>query len=76
MRAIGCGPINRIIFTDKFIQNRKDRDLFEPINSQNIFNNKLKKAGVFLNSNGLFHFSMSHTPTIINKIIKVIINES
>jgi glutamate-1-semialdehyde aminotransferase len=28
MSAIGCGPINRLIFTNKFIKNRKDRDLF------------------------------------------------
>ena len=76
MRVIGCGPINRIIFTDKFIKNRKDRDLFESLDSQKLFNNKLKKSGVFLNSNGLFHFSMSHTPKVVNKIIKTIINES
>jgi len=76
IRAIGCGPINRLIFTDKFIKNRKDRDKFEVLNAQKIFSDKLKKSGVFLNSNGLFHFSMSHTPKIINKIIKVIINES
>jgi len=76
MRVIGCGPLNRIIFTDKFVRNRKDRDLFEPINSQKLFTDKLKKSGVFLNNNGLFHFSMSHTPKIINKIVKIIINES
>lgn len=64
------------IKSDKFIKNRKDRDKFETLKAQKIFSNKLKKSGVFLNSNGLFHFSMSHTPKIINKIIKVIINGS
>ena len=76
IRAIGCGPINRLIFTDRFIKNRKDRDKFEAPNAQKIFSDKLKKSGVFLNGNGLFHFSMSHTPKVINKIIKVIIDES
>ncbi len=74
IRAIGCGPINRIIFTDKFIKNRKDRDKFEALDIQKIFSNNLKNSGVFLNSNGLFHFSMSHTPKVINKIIKTIID--
>ena len=76
MRVIGCGPLNRIIFTDKFIRNRKDRDLFEHVDSQRLFSTKLKEAGVFLNGNGLFHFSMSHSPKVINQIIKVIVNES
>ena len=76
IRAIGCGPINRLIFTDKFIKNRKDRDKFETLNAQKTFYVNLKNSGVFINSNGLFHFSMSHTPKVINKIIKVIKDES
>ena len=72
MRVIGCGPINRIIFTDKFIRNRKERDEFEPIDAQQIFSDKLKNVGVFLNGNGLFHFSMSHTPEVVTKIINKI----
>jgi len=76
IRAIGCGPINRLIFTDKFIKNRKDRDKFETPNAQKIFSDSLKKSGVFINGNGLFHFSMSHTLKVVNQIIKVIINES
>ena len=72
MRVIGCGPINRIIFTDKFIKNRKDRDAFEPINAQREFSRKLKEQGVFVNGNGLYHFSMSHTPEVINQLINII----
>lgn len=72
MRAIGCGPLSRIIFTDNFIKNREDRDNFEPEKAQEIFSNKLKKLGVFVNGNGLYHFSMSHTPKIIEKLIKII----
>jgi len=72
MRAIGCGPLSRIIFTDKFIKNRKDRDNFEPKNAQEMFSNKLKELGVFVNGNGLYHFSMSHTPEVIKELINII----
>jgi len=72
IRVIGCGAINRIIFTDKFIKNRKDRDRFEDINLQQKFYNKLKDNGVFVNTNGIIHFSMSHTSKIIDDIIKAI----
>ena len=68
MRVIGCGPINRIIFTDKFIRNREDRDSFEPENAQEAFSNRLKELGVFVNGNGLYHLSMSHTPKVIEKL--------
>jgi len=72
MRVIGCGAVNRIIFTDKFIKNRKDRDNFEPKNAQEMFSNKLKELGVFINGNGLYHFSMSHTPEVIKELINII----
>ena len=69
IRAIGCGPINRLIFTDKFIKNRKDRDLYEPKNGQTVFSEKLKDFGVFVNGNGLYHFSMSHTLKIVKELV-------
>ena len=72
MRVIGCGPLNRIIFTDKFIKNRKDRDNFESEKAQEMFSEKLKELGVFVNGNGLYHFSMCHTPKFIEKLIKII----
>lgn len=72
MRVIGCGPLSRIIFTDRFIRNREDRDNFEPKKSQATFADKLKKMGVFVNGNGLYHFSMSHTPEIIKDITDII----
>jgi len=72
MRIIGCGPLSRIIFTKKFIKNRKERDEHEPQNAQEDFSNELKKLGVFVNGNGLYHFSMSHTPDVVNKIIEII----
>jgi len=72
IRAIGCGPLSRLIFTDKFIKNRKDRDNLERENAQEIFSEKLKKMGVFVNDNGLYHFSMSHTPKVVKKLISAI----
>ncbi len=69
MRAIGCGAINRIIFTDKFIMNRKDRDLYEPTDAQSLFSERLRKENIFVNTNGLYHFSMSHTPKVMEKLI-------
>ena len=72
MRVIGCGAINRIIFTDRFIMNRKDRDLYEPAGAQLAFSERLKDNNVFVNGNGLYHFSMSHTPEVIEKLINCI----
>tara|TARA_B100000424_G_scaffold256743_1_gene237008 strand:- start:1070 stop:2233 length:1164 start_codon:yes stop_codon:yes gene_type:complete len=72
MRIIGCGPINRIIFTDKPIKNREDRDKFENVSLQKAFYERLKQNGVFINTNGIIHLSMCHTRKIIYKIINAI----
>jgi len=72
MRVMGCGPINRIIFTDKSIRNKKERDKFESSDAQKIFSDKLKELGVFVNTNGLYHFSMSHTTKIVEELIGLI----
>ena len=72
MRVVGCGPLNRIIFTDRFIRNRKDRDSFEPENAQEMFSGRLKELGVFVNGNGLYHLSMSHTPEVTTELINMI----
>lgn len=68
LKVIGCGPLNRIIFTDKFIKNRKERDELESKN-QNEFYDELRKNGIFVNGNRLFHFSMCHTEDVINQIV-------
>lgn len=72
MRAIGCGSINRLIFTSKFIKNKKERDESECENAQKEFSDKLKTLGVFVNGNGLYHFSMAHTQEIIKDLIAII----
>jgi len=73
MRVIGCGPLNRIVFTDKFIKNRRDRDNLELSEvKQSEFYNKLLKQGIFVNSNRLFHLSMCHSQDDVDKIIESI----
>ena len=69
---MGCGSLNRIIFTDRFIRNRRDRDKFEYKNAQQMFCSKLKESGVFVNGNGLYHFSMAHTPDVLRTLIAII----
>ena len=70
MQAIGCGPINRIIFTNKFIKNRKDRDRLETSSKQ--FYNILNSKGVFINTNGIIHLSMCHDVVVVKKLLKYI----
>ena len=72
MQAIGCGPVNRLVFTNKYIKSKKDRDLLET-QDQNSFYNKLKLNGVFINSNRIIQFSMSHTTEVIDKLVKCIV---
>ena len=72
IRAIGCGPLNRLVFTDKFIRNKKERDEFENSSIQNQFYETLQKEGVFVNTNRLFHFSMSHSREILEQTIEKI----
>lgn len=71
LKIMGCGPLNRIIFTNKFIKNRKERDEYESQN-QLQFYEELKKRGVFVNTNRLFHFSMCHTQNIVDEIVNKI----
>ena len=70
LRVMGCGSINRIIFTDKFIKNRKERDALESQNQEKFYSS-LQEEGVFINGNGLIHLSMCHLD-VINDIINAI----
>ena len=51
---------------------KKDRDKFEHKNAQETFSRKLKELGVFVNGNGLYHFSMSHTSVVVKELINII----
>ena len=73
MSVIGCGPLNRLVFTSKPIRNRKDRDTLESSEKeQKVFYDKLLKEGVFVNGNRLFHLSMCHSTSEVAKIVKAI----
>ena len=65
--VIGCGCVNRVIHTDKFIHNKRERDLYE--SSSLNFNRNLLKQNVFINTNGILHFSMSHNKGVVDRII-------
>ena len=68
-RAIGIGAINRLLHTDKFVKNRKDRDKFEDKN-QDEFYNKLLERGIFVNGNRIFHLSMCHSMKVMTEMIE------
>jgi glutamate-1-semialdehyde 2,1-aminomutase len=70
LRVMGCGSVNRIIFTDKIIKNRKERDAIESQNQEKFYT-KLQKEGVYINNNGLIHLSMCHL-NVIDDIINAI----
>ena len=70
IRVIGIGPLSRIVFTNHFIRNRKDRDRLESSQKkQTIFYNLLLENGVFVNGNRLFHFSMCHNEEVVQELI-------
>jgi glutamate-1-semialdehyde 2,1-aminomutase len=77
IRVFGCNSVNRLIFTDKPIRNRRERDLLESKN-QKQFYKSLVKEGIFINTNGIIHLSMCHLKLIdkiIHKIKKVSRND-
>ena len=70
IRVIGIGPLNRLVFTNHFIRNRKDRDRLESSQKkQTLFYNLLLENGVFVNGNRLFHLSMCHSEEVVQELI-------
>jgi len=76
MRVYGCGSINRIIFSDKPVRNRKERDSLETKNQKGFYE-LLLKEGLFVNTNGIINLSMCHMKVMDKMIhkIKKIVNE-
>ena len=73
MQMIGCNSISRIIFTNKFIANRRARDLYElPSRSQAIFRKLMVLNGVLHPTNGIIFLSFSHEGTHVEQIIEAI----
>jgi glutamate-1-semialdehyde 2,1-aminomutase len=71
MQVMGCGPVNKIIFTEKFIKNKKDKDKLEG-QGKKCFYDQLKLNGVFVNKSEIIQLSMSHTIEAVNKIIDAV----
>ena len=68
----GVGSFNRILFTDKVVNNRKERDLYEDIDEKHRFYKEALKAGLYIGKNGLTFISTDHTPDIITEIINIV----
>lgn len=73
VRAIGIGSMSRLVFTDKYISSRRDRDRFEaPQELQGRFYAHLLKCGVYVSQNRLIFLSMAHKKKDIASVIGAI----
>jgi glutamate-1-semialdehyde 2,1-aminomutase len=67
--VIGISSIFRIIFTNKAVSSRRDRDLLEiPYVNQRDFYGQLLLAGVHVGTNGINFISLAHTDENLDKI--------
>ena len=67
--VIGIGSIFRIIFTDKAVRSRRDRDLLEiSYTNQREFYTQLLSAGVHVGTNGINFISLAHTDENLDEI--------
>jgi len=74
LRIMGIGSMMRLVFSDRPIKSRRDRDLSEVDASlQKRFYKKMLSNGVFVNNNGILFLSTVHSSDDIEKIITSII---
>ena len=72
-RAMGIGSMSRLIFTDKPVSSRRDRDHLEaPQELQSRFYLHLLKKGVHVSSNRILFISGAHGKADVARIIKAI----
>lgn len=71
LQVVGVGSKNRVIFTDKKVKNREERDLFEDKKLIDRFYSHCRKNGIFIGINGIQFLSTAHTEEMVDKIIKV-----
>ena len=69
---VGVGSISRILFTEKSIRNRKERDECENQEWKSEFYSKCFERGVYLGKNGIQFLSLAHTTEVVDEIIKII----
>ena len=73
LRLCGCTSISRVLFTNKHINNRRERDRYElSSQKQDLFRKLMILSGVFHPSNGLIFLSFAHKEDHIVKVISAI----
>ena len=75
VRMMGIGSMSRIIFTDKTVKSRRDRDKYEVDDTlQKLFYSYLRfEKGVHVSSNRIIFLSTVHKKEHIEKIVRSII---
>jgi len=75
VRIYGEQSMSRLIFTDIYIKNRRERDMFEiDQDIQKLFYKSLAVKGVFVPSNRIIFISAAHTRQILHEAADAIIN--
>lgn len=74
IRVSNLGSMFRLIFTDKFVKSRKDRDKYEiSFDIQNIFYKYLLNNGIYIGSNRINFISTAHTKEMLEEFIDKVI---
>jgi len=69
-RMTGLKSMMRLIFSDKEIRSRKERELYEvDVKKQIDFYNELKRIGIYSGNNGINFVSILHDNEIIDRVI-------
>jgi glutamate-1-semialdehyde 2,1-aminomutase len=75
IRVSNFGSMFRLIFTDKHVKSRKDRDKYEiSYEIQNMFYNDLLNNGIFIGSNRINFLSTEHTQEMLEEFVKKLIS--
>ncbi len=69
---VGVGSFNRMLFTDKPVKNRAERDALEDQGWKGQVYKGLYEKRICVGKNGLQFLSTAHTPAIVTKIIDAI----
>lgn len=70
VRMMGVKSMMRLIFTDKEIKSRKEREVHEISRDKQIrFYQELNKSGIYVGGNGIIFLSVVHESTIVDKVI-------
>jgi glutamate-1-semialdehyde 2,1-aminomutase len=74
VRIMGIGSMSRIIFTDKFVRSRRDRDKYEADDAlQKLFYSYLRlEKGIHISDNRVLFLSIAHKKEHIERIIESI----